>query len=218
MRDLKSHLLARLLDLSYDGDEHQFSRQDLADVTIQQERLYTHKIMRINYTTYDTHRDQDTVNTRTHPDFMVLAHEEEEESSAHPYWYGRVLGIFHAEVRHVGPRSKTEGRPQRMEFLWVRWFGRDMTRPGGWKYKRPHRIGFLDATDPDSGAFGFVDPAAIIRAAHIIPAFHYGRTKELLGRSVARHFDAEDDEDYAFYYVNEYVSDPSLRNGKLLIV
>ncbi|KAJ6471270.1 hypothetical protein C8R47DRAFT_966666, partial [Mycena vitilis] len=161
------------------------------------------KVLRVNYTTYDILRDQDTINTRTHPDIMVLAHEDEDDETAHPYWYGRVLGIFHADVRHVGPRSTTGGRPQRMEFLWVRWFGRDMAHIGGWKTKRLHRLGFLDGKDPDSGAFGFIDPAHVLRGAHLIPAFHYGRTSEFLGPSVARHFDADDHQDYRYYYVNQ---------------
>jgi hypothetical protein len=200
--NLKSHLLGRLLDIPYDGDENQFTTQELLDVTIEKEKLYTHAIMRVNYTTYDLLRDSDTINTSTHPDFMVLAREDEDEATSHPYWYGRVIGIFHADVRHVGARSKTKGKTQRMEFLWVRWFGRDIHSRAGWKAKRLLRLGFLDATDPESGAFGFIDPAEVIRAAHIIPAFHFGRTSRLLGRSVARHFDNENDEDYEAYYVN----------------
>jgi hypothetical protein len=176
----------------------QFSEQDLADVNIIGERLYTHKIMRVNYTTYDCRRDQDTLNTRTHPDFMVLSHEEEDESSSHPYWYGRILGIFHAQIRHVGENSSNR-RPVRMEFLWVRWFGRDMTHSAGWKPKRLHRLGFIDAAD--GGAFGFLDPTEVIRGAHLIPAFHYGRTDRLLPPSIARRPE-EKDQDYIYYYVN----------------
>ncbi|KAJ7023894.1 hypothetical protein C8F04DRAFT_969636 [Mycena alexandri] len=183
--DLKAHLLGRLLDIPYDGDETQFSLQDLADVTIMRERIYTHKILRVNYTTYDAQRDQDTLNTSSHPDFMAFAHEEEDDNP-HPYWYGRIIGIFHADVRHVGARSKTGGRPQRMEFLWVRWFGRDIDHVAGWATKRLHRVGFVE---PDQGAFGFLDPAQVLRGSHLIPAFHHGRTTELLGSSIARHFD-----------------------------
>lgn len=202
MRDLKSHLLARLLDIPYDGDEQEFTAQELADVTIVRDRLYTHKIVCVNYTTYDTQLDQDTLNTRTHPDLMVLAHEDDDGDWPHPYWYGRVLGIFHAEVRHMGRRSKTNGVPQRMEFLWVRWFGRDMSHVGSWQRKRPVRVGFLHYTA--AGAFGFLDPAEVIRGAHLIPAFHHGRTKEYLGPSkMGRHFDPKDDEDYVFFYVNQ---------------
>ncbi|KAJ7906770.1 hypothetical protein B0H13DRAFT_2020192 [Mycena leptocephala] len=100
---------------------------------------------------------------------MVLAHEDEEESSAHPYWYGRI----------------NTTKIHRMEFLWVR----------------------CHAGCPlcDTAAFGFLDPAEVIRAAHLIPAFHYGRNTELLAPSIARHFDAENNEDYRYYYVNHFV-------------
>ncbi|KAK6974093.1 GLOBIN domain-containing protein [Favolaschia claudopus] len=203
--DLKSHLLSRLLGIAYSGDETQYSDQDLADVNIVRDRLYTHKILRVNYTTYDLRRDEDTINTRSHPDIMVFAHEDDDDSTAHPYWYARVVGIFHAEVRHVGPKSKNTLKVHRMNFLWVRWFGRDTSHRAGWLAKRLHRVGFLHASNPDLSAFGFLDPAEVVRAAHLIPAFHYGRTSELLGPSIARHFDAENHEDYEYYYVNQIV-------------
>jgi hypothetical protein len=95
------------------------------------------------------------------------------------------------------------GKPQRMEFLWVRWFGRDMTHIGGWKTRRLHRVGFLDAADPDSGAFGFLDPTEVLRAAHLIPAFHFGWTSEYLGASVAHIFHGDKQQDYVYYYVNQ---------------
>ncbi|KAI0263908.1 hypothetical protein BC834DRAFT_970987 [Gloeopeniophorella convolvens] len=42
--------------------------------------------LRINYTTYDMRRAQDTINPRTHADIMVLVHEDDAED-LHPYWY-----------------------------------------------------------------------------------------------------------------------------------
>ncbi|KAK6985226.1 hypothetical protein R3P38DRAFT_3450728 [Favolaschia claudopus] len=67
------------------------------------------KVMRINYTTYDMGRDEDTINPRTKSDIMVLSHEDEDDiATAHPY----------LEIRHVGERSKSL-RIQRMECLWV---------------------------------------------------------------------------------------------------
>ncbi|KAK7016580.1 hypothetical protein R3P38DRAFT_3321043 [Favolaschia claudopus] len=203
--DLKSHLLSRLLGIPYSGDETEYSDQDLADVNIIRQRLYTHKILRINYTTYDLRRDQDTINTRSHPDIMVLAHEDEEGSNTHPYWYARVVGIFHSEVRHVGPRSKNTAKIHHMNFLWVRWFGRDATHSAGWLARRLHRVGFFPASEPNLSAFGFLDPAEVVRAVHLIPAFHYGRTADLLRPSIARHFDDENQEDYEYYYVNQFV-------------
>jgi len=121
---LQDHLLARLLGVTYDGDEHSFSEADRHTITFVQNRLYRHKVLRVNYTTYDVRRAQDSLNPRMHADFMVLSHENQDTAEPHPYWYGRIVGIFHAQVRHIGPRSSsTEIR--RMDFLWVRWFGRD---------------------------------------------------------------------------------------------
>ncbi|KAJ6490960.1 hypothetical protein C8R45DRAFT_195539 [Mycena sanguinolenta] len=202
LKKLRTHLLYRLLDLPYDGDEAEFSPQDLMDVVFQNDRLYTHQVMRINYTSYDVQRAEDSINPRTNSDVMVLSREDEDGPNSHPYWYARVLGIFHADVRHVGTRSRTS-RTVRMQFLWVRWFGRDLSHKSGWKAKRLDRLGFIPAIgeDADDGAFGFLDPDLVIRAAHIIPAFRYGKTADLLRKSIARRPEDED-KDYVYYYVN----------------
>ncbi|RDX45947.1 hypothetical protein OH76DRAFT_1532159 [Lentinus brumalis] len=63
-------------------------------------KLYTHNIMRRNYTTYDIRRDQDSINPRTHPD-VVLS--DDSDSAAHPFAYARIIKIFHADVSYVGP-------------------------------------------------------------------------------------------------------------------
>lgn len=193
----------------YNGDEDEYGTQERLGVQIQNDRLYKHKILRVNYTTYDLRRDQDSINPRNHADIMVLAHEDEDSANTHPYWYARVVGIFHANVRYRGPGSLLDDF-ERIEFLWVRWFGRDMTAPGGFVSRRCHRVGFLDASEP--GAFGFLDPAVVIRAAHLIPAFAHGRTMELLqGPSIARQYTVEKDTydadtlattDWTYYYVN----------------
>ena len=36
---------------------------------------------------------------------------------------------------------------------------------GGWKAKKLHQIGFIEGNE----AFGFIDPADVIRAVHLIP-------------------------------------------------
>jgi hypothetical protein len=192
---LKDHLLSRILNRPFDGDQPAFSDEDRSSITFVNNRLYKHKVLRVNYTTYDLRRCQDSMNPRTHADIMVLSHEDEEdESKRHPYWYARVIGIFHANVRHVGPNS-TSSEPQKMEFLWVRWFGRDLTYRAGWRAKRLHRLGF-DEQDP----FGFLDPNVVIRGVHLIPAFAHGRTSEKLPPSIARQ-PSENDEDWIYYYV-----------------
>lgn len=108
---LKAHLLSRLLGGEYDGDEMLFTAHQRNMVTFVQNRIYRHKVLRINYTTYDLRRAQDTLNPRTHADVMVLACEDENEHP-HPYWYARIVGIFHLNVRY-------EGRIKRMNVLWV---------------------------------------------------------------------------------------------------
>jgi hypothetical protein len=85
-----------------------------------------------------------------------------------------------------------------MDFLWVCWYGCDMSAPGGFKTRRLHRIGFLPSDDIN--AFGFLDPEEVLRGVHLIPGFAHGRTAHLLGPSIARLQD-ENDEDWLYYYI-----------------
>ena len=68
-------------------------------VHILNDRLYCHRTICINHTSYDMRREQDTINPRTHPDVMVLS----SDPDGHPYWYARVLQIFYVNVCYVGP-------------------------------------------------------------------------------------------------------------------
>jgi hypothetical protein len=181
-----------VLGLEFNGDEHQFTDQQRAAVIIAKNRMYMHSTCRINYTTYDLRREQDSINPRTHRDIMLLAHEDEEDS--HPFWYARVVSIFHVLVRHSSMPVE-----QRMEVMWVRWFGRDLSHTAGWASRRLHRVGFVP-DDAASPAFGFLDPSHVIRGVHLIPAFAHSRTSDLLGPSLVRSKD-EADEDWTYYYV-----------------
>ena len=192
--NLKDHLLARITENPEEG----FSDQDRRQLLIYNNRIFSHKTLRINFTTYDCRRDQDTINTRTHSDIMVLANQAEDPG--HPFWYARVIGIFHAIVSRVGSGSAYK----QMDFLWVRWYGLDMGTRSGFKARRLRQIGFLDSSDADMAPFGFIDPLDVIRAVHLIPAFHFGKTTLLLSPSLARRED-EGDEDYERYYINMYV-------------
>jgi hypothetical protein len=188
---LRDHLLARLLGLEYNGDEHNFSDEQRGSITIAKNRMYLHSTFRLNYTTYDLRREQDSINPRTHPDIMMLAHEDDEDP--HPFWYARVQCVFHVVVRHDSLPVE-----RKMEVLWVRWFGRDLSHAAGWAPRRLHRIGFV----PDrsaSPAFGFVDPSHVIRAVHLIPAFAHGKTEDYLGPSLVR--SGHEHKDWAYYYV-----------------
>ncbi|KAF8625106.1 hypothetical protein AX17_006931 [Amanita inopinata Kibby_2008] len=130
---------------------------------------------------------------------MLLSHEDSE--SAHPYWYARVIGIYHALILHTGPESKN-AQPQRMGFLHVRWFGLEESYRSGWNVRRLHQVCFLGSANP--GAFGFINPSDVIRGLHLMPAFHYGRTKELHPPSTIRP-EVDRDEDWVAFYVNIFV-------------
>lgn len=131
----------------------------------------------------------------------MLASEYEKGSPGyHPYWYAHVIDIFHARVRHIGPRSKSS-EVQQIEFLFVRWFRPDRSMVGGWAAERLHRVEFLNEANELEDAFGFADPAHIVRGVHLIPAFAHGETSRLLGPSnYARRFQ-DDDEDWKYFYI-----------------
>jgi hypothetical protein len=194
---LKDHFLSRLLGREFDGDEFQYTPEDRSTIRIIGDQIYSGKVLRINYTSYDIRRDQDSMNPRTHCDVMVLS--TETGPGAHQYWYARVLGIFHAKVNHIGLEARNHSI-QHMEFLWVRWFGMEPGYRWGFKTARLPKIGFVP--DTDEGAFGFLDPSLVIRGCHLVPCFANGRTSGLLRTSTltaARRPD--EDEDWANYYV-----------------
>lgn len=86
-----------------------------------------------------------------------------------------------------------------MDVLWIRWLGEDPEYTGGLASRRLERVGYVPEGD---GAFGFLDPAVVIRGAHLIPSFTFDKTRDLLQES--RYWDAEDG-DWVNYYVNPYV-------------
>ena len=94
MQTPKDHLLSRLLDLDYDGDERTFTSDEHNNVhLINFDAIIELKILRINYTTYDIRRDHDTIRT-TRGDVVMTSLRDE----AHPFWYARVLRTFHIQV------------------------------------------------------------------------------------------------------------------------
>lgn len=168
------------------------------EVIIQGHRIFRHKIVRINYTSYDIRQSQDSVNPRTQADIMIPAPDLDpdtgESPSGHPFIYARILGVFHADVTHniVGQRPKSHV----MEFLWVRWYRLDRTFKGGFATRRLHRLELVPEDDPL--AFGFLDPDDIIRAAHLIPAFFHGTIHESSKQMPSETL-------WKYYYINLYV-------------
>lgn len=176
------------------GENPKFSDDELSRVIIKDDFIFAHATAAFNYTTYDIQQDQDTVNINSgRRDIMLPSFED--DSSTHPYWYARVLGIYHAHVFY-GKAPKAE----HVNFLFVRWFGCDTEWTGGPSNLRLDRVGYVPSSDRD--AFGFLDPRLVLHACHLIPAFSLGRNLRLLGRSTARDSLIGDWENY---YVNRYL-------------
>jgi hypothetical protein len=185
---LKNHLYSRICHLQEDEDFPTFSESQRQDILIHNDRIYYHSRMRVFYTTYDLRRAYDPIDLRNRPNVMTAAYHSEETTICHPFWYARVLGIYHADIRYrSGPR-------QRMDFLWVRWYSWDQSNPGGWENTQLDRVTFDDIDHQ----FGFLDPAAVIRGAHLIPAWAHGQSHQYPNGSAYVPMEG----DWLLYYVN----------------
>lgn len=205
---LKTHILPRITAIHQDSetilepavppdDEDALLRLSrLNHVVFNANKIYRHRLLRINYTTYDLQCDYDSINPRADKrDIMLLSNSDDDD---HPFCYARVLGIFHTNVIYTGPGSK-DYRSRRVEFLWVRWFEIVECRsaPLGWEEYTLDRVKFLPMADKE--AFGFVNPADVLRACHIIPSFTDGR---LHPERAAMSRCAGDSDDWKYYYIN----------------
>ncbi|EJF64370.1 hypothetical protein DICSQDRAFT_16482, partial [Dichomitus squalens LYAD-421 SS1] len=118
---------------------------------------------------------------------------------AHPYLYARVIGLFHVHAYLAGcdPLDADDTEPRPFQVLWLRWFDVDLCAPGI-KLRRLPRLKWASTGDE---AFGFIAPRQVLRAAHLIPAFHYGQSDAALpGSSIARQ-EEENDIDWTYHYV-----------------
>jgi hypothetical protein len=206
---LKDHILARLRNVPASANgKHLFSQQEQNSVVLRYNRFYKHQTLRVNYTTYDVRRDSDLINPNSqHPNIMLDAEHDDDEPDGHAFWYARVLGIYHADVRDL---SAPGFEFQRMEFLHVRWLDIDPDWKSGWDVRRLDRVAFAGCAE--TGAFGFLDPARVLRGCHLIPAFSQGTTGQLRRSPLARHPQPIDpllaaagpDRDWKYYYVNRW--------------
>jgi hypothetical protein len=161
------------------------------------DRMYRHHVMRINYTTYDVRRAQDTINPKTdHCDVMLLSGQGP-GSHTHQYIYARVLGIFHVNVIYAGPGMR-DYKARRMEFLWVRWFELvdNISVQQSWANRHLDRLQFPPMSDDE--AFGFIDPSHVLRACHVIPRFAIG-LRHVDGRGISEC--AQNTKDWFQYYI-----------------
>ena len=163
--------------------------------------IYCHKLLRLNFTTYDVRRGTDIVRPgTTRCNIMLLADLTDSPApNSHRFLYARVLGVYHANVIYTGPRMR-DYKARRFEFLWVRWY--EVVDPGssGWSNHALDSVRFPPLHDDDS--FGFVDPVDILRGCHLLPTFSKGKRNKA-GIDVSRC--AKDSKDYELYYVGRYV-------------
>jgi hypothetical protein len=154
--------------------EH-FTDDHRSHIKIASNTLYRHKSLELTYTTYDMREDKDRVYQRRHPDVMVLSDDEE-----HPYLYARILDLFHVNTMNEGPNSLLpDGQTAMLQMAWVRWFRLDTSEgQSGFHSLRYPTVSFYQSKEP--GAFGFIHPDEIIRAAHLIPRFKSGLTEAYL--------------------------------------
>ncbi|QRV80198.1 hypothetical protein RhiJN_08213 [Ceratobasidium sp. AG-Ba] len=195
---LKRHLLARFLGTHNHPD---FNDQNLGQIHIQKDRMYRHRTLRVNYTTYDVHRDQDVLNPSTSHSVVLLPAELEPGSNDHPFIYAKILGVYHAKVGYGN------NLPRRMDFIHVRWLYYDYERPGGWETNRLDRLSYIkcDNSQDITDSFDFIDPKDIIRAAHLIPEFAAGTTTGFLQAATSISHDNSDQTDWNGFYVNRFV-------------
>ena len=190
----KNNILGTALLTAPDGG----GNSDWQAVHLHQDRMYKHNIVCINYTMYDVRRDDDIIHPGTaHCNVMVL--NPVTSSSEHPFWYARVLGIFHANVIYTG-EGVNDFLPRRLEFMWVRWYQLEDV-PAGWTFGCLDRVKFPHIMQEDS--FGFIDPGDILRSSHIVPAFSRGRVHA--DETGISHL-ARDAHDWKSYYIMRCVS------------
>ncbi len=79
--------------------------EDLREISIENDKIYSHQTLRINFTTYDVRRDQDVVNPSGDKRFVMVKsqaddaeHQSTEDAPFTLFWFAEVLGIYHANV------------------------------------------------------------------------------------------------------------------------
>ena len=196
MHNLKSHLLERLRELASLPELPNPTQTDIASVGILDDGLFTHKVMRINYDSYDMGREQDSINPDSHRDIMMIA----PEGYGHPYYYARTLAIFHVYATILRPQGTANDNAewQQLFVCFVRWFEVDFDELAP---KRP--IPLRWATREET-PFGFISPDEVLRGCHIVPALAHGRSDDALrGYSACRTDQDTDNKDYNRHIVNQ---------------
>ncbi|KAG2355706.1 hypothetical protein BDR07DRAFT_1492894 [Suillus spraguei] len=145
---LKDYILYRLNKMDIGYCDHTFTDEEHDSVIIPNNVIYSVHTMQVHYMTYDMRCEYDMINPRTYADVMVLSGES---TPSHPYWYTRVMGIYHLDAWLEG------GKKQHLEVLYVRWLAPIKSHQSCMQSSRLPKVAFVEESDYD--AFGFLDPA-----------------------------------------------------------
>ena len=160
--------------------ERLFPNEDETEqIFIENDLLYEHPILNIEYTSYDAQREQDIVHIgygRTGVMVYTPAVDGNE-----PWSYANILAVYHLIVR-----TASNPKPKRLVVPWVRWMERSTSGLTGPNSRNYTRVSFVPWSDVAGSTFDFIDPSHIIRSCHLIPAFDLGRSTDLLGPSEVR--------------------------------
>ena len=175
---------------------------DWTSVVIRDHRLYQHKLLKINYTTYDIRRDQDVIHIETPQCNVMLLNSNFSAVGAHSlYLYSRVLGIYHANVSYIGilPDGTQRYDSFRLDVVWGQWYENlDFPRKEAFQLDRL-RLCPVEAQD----SLHFMDPEDILRGVHLIPQFSLGKVDTLPPKS---RLATLQESEWKAYYVNRCVS------------
>ncbi|KAJ3528201.1 hypothetical protein NMY22_g9514 [Coprinellus aureogranulatus] len=205
VRTLKQHFFRRFLFATYPDANGEFIEEiaqklDWSNIVLKDDRLFTHRIMRIKYTTYDARRDEDIIHLETdQSNIMMLNREHSYGHSSHPFAYGKVIAIIHADVGFVGDigRKGSSYAFRPMEVLWIRKYR--MLPSSGPEGLALDEAELVAIDEPESHTL--IDPMEVVRACHIVPDFTRGlRYPDGKGKSII----AGDSKDYQSYFINRF--------------
>ena len=210
---LKRNLLPRVLEkigLKKEAIDELNTGGSWVHVVLQHSKIYSHKTLRMNYTTYNIRREQDVIHIdSTHCNILLLnqRYTKDNRNKEHPYLYGMTLGVFHANVAYVGPLPENADRGRAMEFgrvdfVWVHWYD----YLGSKDAFSLDRVSLCSLTSPV--ALDFVDPQDILRGVHLIPDFSLGKSTAPPPRFC---FSRKTHDVWKAYYINRYESRTSYR-------
>ena len=184
-----------------------FDQAELRHIILHHNWMYWHKIIKFNYTMYNMWWEQDVLNPGTsNCNFMALAPLNSDEiSNEHPFMYGWALSVFHINMIYNGPKM-LDYKPRCFDFLWVCWCG--LETPPSQHKRAASKLGahsycldwlvFPSLDEEDS--IGFLDPADILHASHIIPTFTKGKHMPDNGAVLSKC--AREHRDWNMYYIS----------------